>query len=187
MQPCIFDLAARFTALKDMIADSNLRELVERTIPVGFYDAPGAMKYHHNYRHGLWQHTVEVAEYAVSMLECNTEEYTDYDMDVLLVAALLHDVAKVDEYSIDITTGVIMYGDFSIGHVIKSVMWMVDANASSVRVLAIPKMVDRIAEVMLAHHGFTDWGTPKSCAVDNKRATLLQAVIHSADMASAGK
>jgi 3'-5' exoribonuclease len=185
MELCIFDLSARFTALKNMIADSNLRELVERTIPVGFYDAPGAMKHHHNYRHGLWQHTVEVAEYSVSMLECNTDDYTDYDFDVLLVAALLHDVAKVDEYSIDITTGVIMYGDFSIGHLVKSVMWMVGANATSPKVLASNKMQDRIAEVMLAHHGFVNWGTPKTCAVDNKRATLLQAIIHSADMVSA--
>lgn len=185
MQPCIFDIAARFTALKDMIADSNLRTLVENTIPVGFYDAPGAMKHHHAFRHGLWLHTVEVSETAVSMLECNTDEYTDYDMDILIVASLLHDVAKVDEYHIDITTGKIMYGDFSVGHVVKSVMFMVHTNA--VHNLVVPKMIDRIAEVMLAHHGFADWGTPKNCAVDNKRATLLQAIIHSADMVSAGK
>jgi 3'-5' exoribonuclease len=184
MQPCIFDLAARFTALKNIIADSNLRELVERTIPVGFYDSPGAMKHHHNYRHGLWLHTIEVAEYAASMLECNAE-YTDYDMDILIVASLLHDVAKVDEYSIDITTGVIMYGDFSVGHLVKSVMWMVEANSTSPKVLADAKMMDRIAEVMLAHHGFVEWGTPKSCAVNGRNATLLQAIIHSADKVSA--
>lgn len=185
MQPCIFELAQRFTALKDMIVDSNLRILVENTIPVGFYDAPGAMKHHHAYRHGLWLHTVEVSEVAVSMFECNIDECTDYDMDILIVASLLHDVAKVDEYHIDITSNKIMYGDFSIGHVVKSVMWMVHTNA--VLDLVVQKMVDRIAEVMLAHHGFSDWGTPKSCAVDNKRATALQAVLHSADMVSAGK
>jgi 3'-5' exoribonuclease len=183
MEPCIFDLSERFVALKDLIADSNLRHLVDVTLPVYFFDCPGAKKHHHAYRHGLFQHTVEVAEVAVSMLECN-EEYTDYDMDILITAALLHDVAKTSEYVID-NKGVITYGTFDMGHVTKSVLMMVRTNAK--QGLCTEAMENRIATVMLAHHGFSDWGTPKDCAVNGRNATALQAVLHSADMVSAGK
>lgn len=183
MEPCIFDLSERFVALKDVIADSNLRQLVDVTLPAYFFDCPGAKKHHHAYRHGLFQHTVEVAEYAVSMLECN-EEYTDYDMDILIVAALLHDVAKTTEYCIN-NAGVITYGTFDMGHVTKSVLMMVRANAK--HQLCDEAMENRIATVMLAHHGFAEWGTPRDCAVNGRNATALQAVLHSADMVSAGK
>jgi 3'-5' exoribonuclease len=184
MEPCIFDLSERFVALKNIIADSNLRHLVDITLPVYFFDCPGAKKHHHAYRHGLFQHTVEVAEVAVSMLECNTDEYTDYDMDILIVAALLHDVAKTSEYCID-DKGVITYGTFDMGHVTKSVLMMVRANTR--QGLCNEGMENRIATVMLAHHGFAEWGTPKDCAVNGRNATTLQSIIHSADMVSAGK
>jgi 3'-5' exoribonuclease len=181
MEPCIFDLSERFVALKNIIADSNLRELVDRTLPVYFFECPGAKKYHHNYRSGLFQHTIEVAETAVSMLECNVE-YSDYDMDILIVASLLHDVAKTSEYVID-KEGVITYGDFDMGHVTKSVLMMVRTNAKYG--LITEAMENRIATVMLAHHGFPDWGTPKDCAVNGRNATVLQCILHSADMFSA--
>jgi 3'-5' exoribonuclease len=184
MQPCIFDLSERFVALKNIIVDSNLRTLVDNTLPVYFFECPGAKKHHHDFRHGLWQHTVEVAEYSVSMLECNADEYTDYDMDILIVAALLHDVAKTSEYLID-TEGVITYGTFDMGHVTKSVVYMVRANAK--HGLCTEAMEDRIATVMLAHHGFPEWGTPKDCAVTGRNANVLQCILHSADMVSAGK
>ncbi len=187
MQPCIFDIAARLTALKDMITDKRFVRLVNTCIPAGFYDAPGAMKHHHAFRHGLSLHTAEVAEVAVSMLECSGESFTDYDFDVLLTASLLHDLGKVWEYNIDLQTDTITYGSFTIGHVVKSVMYMVECNATMDCESLKPHVIDDIAAVMLAHHGFSDWGTPKNCAVDNKRATLLQAIIHSADMVSAGK
>lgn len=181
MEPCIFDLSERLVALKNIIADSTLRELVDRTLPGYFFECPGAKKHHHAYRHGLFQHTVEVAEVAVSMLECNVE-YNDYDMDILIVAALLHDVAKTTEYCID-NAGVITYGMFDMGHVTKSVLMMVRANAYYG--LISEAMENRIATVMLAHHGFPEWGTPKDCAVNGRNATDLQAILHSADMVSA--
>ena len=186
MQPCIFDIATRLTALKGMITDKRFLTLVDASIPIGFYDCPGAIKHHHAFRHGLSLHTAEVTEVAVSMLECSGETFTDRDLDTLIVACLLHDIGKVWEYSID-SKDIISLGNFTIGHVVKSVMYIVECNATIGCGYLRTNEIDDIAAVMLAHHGFSDWGTPKSCAVDNKRATLLQAIIHSADMVSAGK
>lgn len=185
MELCIFDVGGRFAALLARIENYRMVALVEAALPGLFFDAPGAMKHHHAYRHGLSLHTVEVAEVALSMLECSGEEYGQGDIDILLTAALLHDIAKCDEYHID-ENDVITYGDFTIGHVVKSVLDAVNINAQLDRPVAYDDMME-IASIMLAHHGFADWGTPKNCAVTNNRCSLSQAILHSADMVSAGK
>jgi len=187
MELCIFDLSERYNALVSLISNPSLVSLVHHTIPVSFFECPGAAKHHHAYRHGLFQHTVEVAEYAF-MLASSADDLTRYDMDVLIVSALLHDVAKTAEYTITFDAegkDVIGYGDFRIGHVIQSVIWMERANAKCS--LVLESTCDDIARTMLAHHGHVDWGTPKGCTVTNKRCNDIQAILHAADMISAGK
>lgn len=186
MELCIFDLSERYTALISLISNPSLVSLVHHTIPTYFFDCPGAAGHHHAYRHGLWQHTVEVTEYAFML--ASSADISKYDMDILLTSALLHDVAKTAEYTLtrdEDGKDVIGYGDFRIGHVIQSVIYMERANAKCS--LVLESTCDDIARTMLAHHGHVDWGTPKGCAVTNKRCNDIQAILHVADMISAGK
>ncbi len=185
-------IVQRYQDLLNMIQDADLRRLVVHTTPLYFYDCPGAKGHHHAYRHGLIQHTVEVAEIAVSMLECNTDA-SQRDIDIMVVAALLHDVAKVNEYILCKDANgndVIKSGDFTIGHVIESVCMMERANAQGVHILQTT--IDEIKRIMLAHHGLMEWGTPASCDVTQcyngePKCTVAQCILFSADMASAEK
>ncbi len=54
-----------------------------------FLAAPASLNYHHNYQGGLLEHSVETAEIAASL-----PLRTVFDRDVLITAALLHDIGK---------------------------------------------------------------------------------------------
>ena len=184
-------LEADYNRLLNMISDVDCRSLVNMATPPMFWEAPGGAYKHHAYTTGLLEHTVDVAEIAVTMLESNVDTVTQYDIDIMITACLLHDIAKVNEYVFHIDgdgNKQITYGDFSIGHVIESVCMMVTANAHWNFISQIK--LDDIKRVMLAHHGFYEWGTPSSCDVTMMRrgepvASVMQCIIHSADMASA--
>lgn len=185
-------LVMRYQDILNLIQDADLRRLVVHTTPLYFVDCPGAKAHHHAYRHGLIEHTCEVAEIAISMLECNTDA-TQRDIDIMAVAALLHDVAKVNEYVLCQDADgndVIKSGDFTIGHVIESVCMMERANAQGIHILQTT--IDDIKRVMLAHHGLMEWGTPASCDVTQcykgePKCSVAQCILFSADMASAEK
>uniref|UniRef100_UPI004047C358 HD domain-containing protein n=1 Tax=Rheinheimera sp. TaxID=1869214 RepID=UPI004047C358 len=55
-----------------------------------FLAAPASLNYHHNYKGGLLAHSLETAEIAASL-----PLRTQFDRDVLITAALLHDIGKV--------------------------------------------------------------------------------------------
>jgi 3'-5' exoribonuclease len=78
-----------------------------------FATAPAAKVYHHAYLGGLLEHTVAVAE----MCDFVGQQYGRIDRDLLLTAALLHDVGKTRELSFDTTIDFTDAGRF-LGHVI---------------------------------------------------------------------
>lgn len=184
-------LEASWVQLLNTISSDGCKYLVNAVTPPAFFEAPGGAYKHHAYPTGLLEHTIDVTEIAVTMMESNMDDVTQYDVDVMITACLLHDVAKIHEYVFQYDAEgnrKIAYGDFSIGHVIESVCMMVAENAKSEWISQI--MLDDIKRVMLAHHGYYEWGTPSSCDVSMTRkgepvASLMQCIIHSADMASA--
>lgn len=184
-------MEAAWVRLLNTISSDGCKYLVNAVTPYGFFEAPGGAYKHHAYVGGLLEHTVDVCEIAVTMLESNVEGVTQYDIDCMITACLLHDVAKIHEYVFQYDAEgnrKIAYGDFSIGHVVESVCMMVAENAKSEWISQI--MLDDIKRLMLSHHGFFEWGTPSSCDVSITRkgepvTSVMQAIIHSADMASA--
>jgi 3'-5' exoribonuclease len=64
-----------------------------------FSTAPAAKLYHHAYLGGLLEHTVAVAE----MCEFVGQQYGRIDRDLLLTAALLHDIGKTRELAFEST------------------------------------------------------------------------------------
>ncbi len=60
-----------------------------------FSDAPGGKKWHHAYLGGLLEHTVNIA----TICDRLAKIYPQVDRDLMIAAALLHDIGKVDSYS----------------------------------------------------------------------------------------
>lgn len=91
----------------------------------GFYDAPGSIKYHSNYKGGLAEHSLAVYRCAMELKRTDPKTYGSVSDESIAVTALLHDICKADVYFIkpDGTPGKSMR-NFPIGHGEKSVIML---------------------------------------------------------------
>ena len=91
----------------------------------GFYDAPGSIKYHSNYKGGLAEHSLAVYRCAMDLKRTHPKIYGSVSDESIAVTALLHDICKADVYFIkpDGRPGKSMRS-FPIGHGEKSVIML---------------------------------------------------------------
>jgi 3'-5' exoribonuclease len=133
-----------------------------------FTAAPAAKLYHHAYLGGLVEHTVAVAE----MCDFVSQQYGRVDRDLLLTAALLHDVGKTKELSFETAIDFTDAGRF-LGHVIQGVM-LVSEKAKE-----LPSFPDSKLQLLLhcvaSHHGELEWGSPK------RPKTIEALILHHVD------
>mgnify|MGYP001767241500 CR=1 FL=1 len=66
-----------------------------------FRHSPAAVTHHHAYAHGLLEHTVSVTRLALSMAEsARGNPHVSVDTELVVTGALLHDLGKVESYSL---------------------------------------------------------------------------------------
>jgi 3'-5' exoribonuclease len=74
---------------------SLLRKFIEdEDFRINVCKSPGSKDFHHQYLGGLLEHTINVTK----LCEKTSTVYTDIDVDLLLTAALLHDVGKIKSF-----------------------------------------------------------------------------------------
>ncbi len=134
-----------------------------------FVRCPGSQSYHHAHTSGLIEHTVAVA----GMCRSLAERYPQVDGDLLLCAALLHDIGKCDELTFDTA---IEYTDEGrlLGHVVLGVQRVQSAIARARLKIAGSRLM-RLEHAMLSHHGELEWGSPK------RPSTLEALLLHHVD------
>ncbi|HRY83010.1 MAG TPA: HD domain-containing protein [Candidatus Cloacimonadota bacterium] len=144
------EMAAELFGYLDSITNPFINKLLrsifdDKEFFPRFLAAPAAKSWHHNYIHGLIEHILSVAR----LCDFCCAQYP-VNRDLLLAGALLHDVAKVTEYS-DTTT--IEFTDTGrlIGHLALSDQ-MICEHAS--RILGFPDdILLHLRHLVLAHHG----------------------------------
>jgi 3'-5' exoribonuclease len=133
-----------------------------------FATAPAAKVYHHAYLGGLLEHTVAVAE----MCDFVGQQYGRIDRDLLLTAALLHDVGKTRELSFDTTIDFTDAGRF-LGHVIQGVTFLTEKAA---KLPTFPEgKLQQLLHCVVSHHGELEWGSPK------RPKTIEALILHHVD------
>jgi 3'-5' exoribonuclease len=143
---------------------------------------PAALTVHHAYRAGLLEHVVKLAEVG----ELLARAY-DADADLLLAAAVLHDLGKLEELSYDGATSYSTRGNL-IGHITLGVQMMRDAAR---QIEGFPDdLQTRIEHLIVSHHGAREHGSPIEpmsveafifSAMDDLDATLHQVRRHLQD------
>lgn len=133
-----------------------------------FITAPAAKLFHHAYLGGLVEHTVAVAE----MCDFVCQQYARVDRDLLLTAALLHDVGKTQELSFETAIDFTDSGRF-LGHVIQGVTLVSD----KVRQLSSfpDAKLQQLLHCIVSHHGELEWGSPK------RPKTIEALILHHVD------
>ena len=157
-----FDINEQLEKLLEIIGSVRnpyLKELLEKF----FYDnefvekflkTPAGKTIHHAYIGGLLEHTLGVVE----ICETVAKRYKTIDRDLLIAAAILHDIGKVYEYEIDIsilrTTEGILLGHLYIS--CELVSKEIDKIEGFPRDLKV-----KLLHCILAHHGEYEHGSPK--------------------------
>lgn len=154
-----FDGEAMFDELKNTaldIEDADMKKLVLYLLEKNrekllFW--PAAFKLHHAMRGGLLYHTLSIIRLAQSVCAI----YPHINKDLLLAGAILHDIAKLDEFEVNetgVATGYSIEGNL-IGHLAKGAI-LIDRAAKE---LGIPEEIAVLLEHMvLSHHGEPEFG-----------------------------
>lgn len=163
-------LVEKLDNLINRIDDPYLNELCNRLVGKEgryrqeFLIAPAAKGMHHAYPGGLLEHSLEVADFCISDHETlrNYYKYDNLNLNVMLAASLLHDLAKIQEYMVvDLYDGKTLYSITEtgkmIGHLCLSAMWVYSEIDN---INNFPQDTqEHLLHILLAHHGRVEWGT----------------------------
>ena len=169
----IEDMKSELKSYIFSIKNIHLKSLLDKIFTNGFTDKfsihPGAIQYHHNWKGGLMQHTIEVAEICELLCKQNPE----LDRDLLITGALLHDLGKLVEINVGVRVKGTIEGQF-IGHSIESIIWY----SKYMDELNFPNLLRiKIIHMILSHHGRLEFGAtkepmfPEAFALHNADAT----------------
>jgi len=119
-----------------------------------FKRAPAAKTMHHAYLGGLLEHVVGLCGLAKQI----AAHYPELDLDLLLMAAMLHDVGKLDELCYERALGYTTEGQL-LGHIV------MELETVSKAIEAIegfpPKLKAVVQHILISHHGQYEFGSPK--------------------------
>jgi len=149
--------------LIDRVVDPYLKELLksffveDKEFIESFKTAPAAKSYHHPYLGGLLEHTLGVTELALT----TAQNYKGLNEDLLLTGALLHDIGKIEEYTIFPTIERTDKGRL-LGHVVIGYEMVSERIKSMGDFLGgFPEdLALQLLHIILSHHGELSWGSP---------------------------
>ncbi len=116
--------------------------------------APAAKVMHHAYIGGLIEHVAGLCGMAQRM----AAHYPDLDVDLLLTAAMLHDVGKLDELCYERAIGYTTEGQL-LGHIVMELETVTRAIEGIPGFPAPLKIV--VQHLLISHHGQYEFGSPK--------------------------
>jgi 3'-5' exoribonuclease len=152
-------LEARLAEVVKSIENVYLRELLaglfrDAEFRRRFRTAPGAKVLHHAYIGGLLEHTAEV----VALCEKVAEVFPELDRDLLLTAAILHDVGKTEELTWETAFDYSDKGQL-LGHLVLGERIM---REKADQIEGFPEDLKLLlSHTILSHHGTAEFGSPK--------------------------
>ncbi len=144
------------------ITNPHLKKLIDKVLYENnwadkFKTAPGGKLWHHAYIGGLCEHTLSVCEICETM----STLYPHCNRDLLMTAALLHDIGKIDEYGyekgfIDFTDQGRLWGHISIGaQLVRKAIEGIEKESS------FPlELKKNLIHLILSHQGEYEHGSP---------------------------
>ncbi len=146
------------------IRNEHLRKLAasyfinDQKFMKAFCSHSAAKSVHHGFVGGLLEHTLSV----VKMCDYFSKQYSMINRDLLLTAAMFHDIGKVKELSSFPENDYTDEGQL-IGHIIIGAQ-MVQEGAA--KIPGFPKKLENeLVHCILAHHGELEYGSPKKPAL----------------------
>ena len=151
------------TGYVNHIQNIYLRQLLvaffgDKNFAKKFKEHSAAKRVHHGFMGGLLEHTLGV----VKLCDFYCNQYPILNRDLLITAALCHDIGKVDELS-DFPENDYTDEGQLIGHIVMGTM-MVDEKIKAIQGFPV-KLANELKHCILAHHGELEFGSPKKPAL----------------------
>jgi 3'-5' exoribonuclease len=150
---------AELQGYAESIGNSWLKKLVTQMLAQPelarcYKRAPAAKVMHHAYLGGLLEHVVSIC----GMAKQAAAHYAELDLDLLLTAAILHDVGKLDELCYERAIGYTTPGQL-LGHI---VMELETVTRAVDQVEGFPAPLKTVVQhLLISHHGQYEFGSPK--------------------------
>lgn len=156
-------------SLIDSIQNDVYRKLVIGMLSyVGdkFFTFPAASKIHHGWKGGLSDHSLSMATLADELCK----HYSQLDRDLLVSAALIHDVGKTAELSGPVTTEYTLEGKLE-GHISLANAWLSEVSEK----LGVQEREETVLmhHMILSHHGKMEYGSPVAPMIIEAEALYL--------------
>ena len=140
-------------AFVDGVSHPELRATIRNVLDeVGdtIRTAPAATFMHHAYRHGLLEHTIDMARACQALLPL----YKEVDPELAMAGILLHDVGKTIEYEGALASKRGRRGVLQ-GHVVLGYQLV---RKAAIKAKLDPDRVERLEHIILSHQGKPEWG-----------------------------
>lgn len=170
-----YDIEEMYQELKSLIAsikEPHLKKLAEsyyiedQEFVKEFKIHSAAKSVHHGFVGGLLQHTLAV----VKMCDFMADNYPILDRDLLVTAAIFHDIGKIYELSAFPSNDYTDEGQL-LGHI------FIGAEIIGRKVQEIPGfppvLATELRHCILAHHGELEYGSPKKPAIAEAMALFF--------------
>ncbi len=152
-------LYAQLLEYAGSIANPWLKKLVagiisDPGIAAKYKRAPAAKVMHHAYLGGLLEHVIGLCGLAKQI----AAHYPELDVDLLVTAAILHDVGKLDELCYERAIGYTVEGQL-LGHImmefetVSKAMDAIDGFPANLKTV--------VQHLLISHHGQYEFGSPK--------------------------
>ncbi len=138
------------------IGDGELKRIVRAVLDEyggKMKDLPAAFRLHHAIRGGLLMHTLSIVKMAKSVAAI----YPTVDKDLLIAGAILHDVAKTEEFVVapsGLVSGYSVPGEL-LGHLVMGAM-IVERIGTAIG--ADRDSIMYLQHMLLSHHGEPEFG-----------------------------
>jgi 3'-5' exoribonuclease len=164
---------------RDEIESQKLRQLVDLFFGddgfrYRFEKTPASAGGHHAKVGGLLMHTFEVTNIARQ-----TARTMRANVDLAVTGALLHDIGKVEAYTIGPGGFTTTPCGILVGHVVLGVLMLEQRVARLPAPVCTPGQLLDVQHMILSHHGALEFGSPV------QPATVEAEIVHWADEASA--
>ena len=158
------DMQAELLEMIRSVKDVHLKALLEKFFVEDketaekFKMHSAAKTMHHNFVGGLLEHSLSVAK----ICDFFAKQYPVIRRDLLVTAALCHDIGKIKEIS-DFPENDYTDEGQLIGHIVTGTM-MIEGAANQIE--GFPKQLkDELEHLILSHHGELEFGSPKKPAL----------------------
>lgn len=152
------------TALINSVENQYLNQLLKmffvenEKFVKAFKNSSAAKSVHHGFIGGLLEHTLSVAK----LCDYYCSVYPILNRDLLITAAICHDIGKVKELSSFPENDYTEEGQF-LGHIVMGSEMIGEAAR---RIDGFPKLLEtELKHCILSHHGELEYGSPKKPAI----------------------